>query len=175
MDYVVQPGDTISEIARRHHQTVFELSLNNHSWYKNRYLKVGEVVIVKPPEKQKTVIAEAKKLLGLKYKFGGDNPKKHMDCSAYTRYVFSKVGVKLPRVSYEQFKTGVKVKRQHAKEGDLVFFSRRGHYVGHVGIILDPKKGTFIQEGGKRCNISNYKSGRYARRYRGIRRVLPSS
>ena len=85
----------------------------------------------------------AKSKLGKKYKWGGDGPLAY-DCSGFTKEVFKKNGISLPRVSIKQAEVGKKIKRiKKLEKGDLVFFTSRNHHkVDHVGIYLG--KGKFI-------------------------------
>jgi len=85
------------------------------------------------------VIKTAKTFLGVKYRYGG-NSRNGIDCSAFVKKVYSKHGKKLPRTSREQYRIGRKIKKSCAKKGDLIFFSDSSNRVGHVGIIIDPKK-----------------------------------
>jgi len=85
----------------------------------------------------------AKSKLGKKYKWGGNGPYKY-DCSGFTKEVFRRNGIYIPRNSWNQAKMGMKVsKRAYLKKGDLVFFnSKHQKRVNHVGIYLG--KGKFI-------------------------------
>jgi len=55
------------------------------------------------------LIKTAKQNLGIKYKYAGNTPKTGFDCSGFTKYVFAKKGINLPRVSREQAKVGRRV------------------------------------------------------------------
>ncbi|KJG09815.1 peptidase P60 [Photobacterium kishitanii] len=72
---------------------------------------------------------------GTPYRYGGSS-KKGIDCSAFVQVGYSSVYQKLlPRTTLELVKKGKQVKRNTAKEGDLVFF-RTGRNTRHVGIYL---------------------------------------
>lgn len=72
---------------------------------------------------------------GTPYRYGGSS-KKGIDCSAFVQVGYSSVYQKLlPRTTLELVKKGKQVKRNNAKEGDLVFF-RTGRNSRHVGIYL---------------------------------------
>ena len=85
----------------------------------------------------------AKSKLGKKYKWGGNGPYRY-DCSGFTKEVFRRNGIYIPRNSWNQAKMGMKVsKTAYLRKGDLVFFSSKHHKrVDHVGIYLG--KGKFI-------------------------------
>ncbi|CAM3742728.1 C40 family peptidase [Cohnella lubricantis] len=89
------------------------------------------------------IIREAKRYMGVKYDFGAENYSESgtFDCSSYTRYIFAKFGVSLPRTARAQGKLGRSVSRDELQKGDLVFFSVPGRFksdstVGHVGIYM---------------------------------------
>ncbi|HVV35261.1 MAG TPA: NlpC/P60 family protein [Acidimicrobiales bacterium] len=72
----------------------------------------------------------ASQFIGTKYVWGGEKPG-GFDCSGLVQYVYSKLGVNLPRHSSDQAKVGTPVALGDLKPGDLVFF---GTPVDHVGI-----------------------------------------
>jgi len=93
--------------------------------------------------KSNTIAYIAKLKLGKKYKWGGNGPYRY-DCSGFTKEVFRRSGIKIPRNSWNQAKMGMKVsKTAYLRKGDLVFFnSKHEKRVNHVGIYLG--KGKFI-------------------------------
>ncbi|WP_167629496.1 LysM peptidoglycan-binding domain-containing protein [Listeria valentina] len=80
------------------------------------------------------LIAEAQKHLGKPYGWGANGPSS-FDCSGYTKYVFNKVGISLPRTSGSQYAAATKITEAQAKPGDLVFFNY-GSGIAHVGIYV---------------------------------------
>ena len=89
----------------------------------------------------------ASKFKGVRYLYGATGPNR-FDCSGFTSYVFSKVGVKLHRTSCEQVNDGRVVAVNELQPGDLVFFNGRragGDRIGHVGIVtsVDNENSTF--------------------------------
>jgi peptidoglycan DL-endopeptidase CwlO len=89
--------------------------------------------IKKPASIGKKVIAVADNYRGVPYRRGGTSPR-GFDCSGYTQYVYSKLGISLPRVAADQSRAAVPVRRSFAKPGDLVFYHAGSGYVYHVGI-----------------------------------------
>jgi len=88
------------------------------------------------------IISVAKEKLGITYQWGGNGPYKY-DCSGFTKEVFRRNGIKIPRVSRDQAKVGKKISKRNLKKGDLIFFhSKKSKVVDHVGIYLG--KGKFI-------------------------------
>lgn len=128
-----------------------------------------------PSEGKSSVVAAARSLTGVRYKWGGDSPQKGFDCSGLTWWTYRQVGVALPRISYEQYETGQPVGRRDIKPGDLVFFSLPGNPKNmHVGIATG--KSTFIhspREGGK-VREDSMELPYWRERYIGARRVVRS-
>jgi peptidoglycan endopeptidase LytE len=79
-------------------------------------------------------------LVGIPYRLGGTSLH-GFDCSGFTTYVMGQFGVKLPRISTDQFVVGTAVDRQDLQVGDLLFFDslRRGK-ISHVGIYIGNNK-----------------------------------
>ena len=75
--------------------------------------------------------------VGTPYKWGGNDIKKGIDCSAFVKDVFSKIGVDLPRTAAEQYKVGTPVtKIEDLKPGDrLYFWDKKRNLIGHTGIF----------------------------------------
>ena len=115
----------------------------------------------------------AMEYLGTRYVYGGTSPKTGFDCSGFTQYVFDHFGYRLNRSSSAQIKNGTKITKDELLPGDLVFFSRAGYSVGHVGIYVGDD--TFIHSSspGDTVKISYLCETYYATRYVGSRRILP--
>jgi cell wall-associated NlpC family hydrolase len=95
----------------------------------------------KVERKTKRVVRIAKRYLGVSYRWGGSSPRSGFDCSGLVRYVYGRVGIRLPRVAASQFHRGHRVRASNLHPGDLVFFNRLGHvgmYVGRGKMIHAP-------------------------------------
>ena len=115
---------------------------------------------------------DAKKKLGKKYVWGASGKGNTYDCSSFTKYVYRKNGVTIPRTSIMQSKHGKYVKRKDLKKGDLIFFDtskKRKGYVNHVGIYLGNNKFIHASSAKKKVVVSNL-SKFYGQRYKGARR-----
>lgn len=74
--------------------------------------------------------------IGVPYKYGG-NDKQGVDCSGFVCAIYQSVyGIQLPRTSKQQFEKSIKIKQEHLKQGDLVFFNPNTKNVSHVGIYM---------------------------------------
>ena len=103
---------------------------------------------------------------GIRYTWGGETPWQGFDCSGLVQYVYGKLGVGLPRVTYDQWHAGRHVKRDNLRPGDLVFF----HHLGHVGIFLGHGWFMSAPHSGARVHASRL-HGWYERHYDGAVRI----
>ncbi|ASA21068.1 C40 family peptidase [Paenibacillus donghaensis] len=111
------------------------------------------------------LVAYAKKFLGVPYDFGAGpyEETNKFDCSSFTRHVFKKFGVDLPRLAKDQDNLGRRVSRSNLGTGDLIFFTVPGRFEsdaipGHVGIYIGD--GKFIHTWGEPgVQISELDSG----------------
>ena len=120
-----------------------------------------------PPSRYGGVVGVAMQYLGTPYQWGGSSPSTGFDCSGFVMYVFSRVGVSLPRVVSAQYTVGVPVSRSELQAGDIVFFNSLGHngiYIGGGQFIHSPHTGDVVK-------ISSL-SGYYTDNWVGARRVL---
>jgi cell wall-associated NlpC family hydrolase len=113
--------------------------------------------------------------LGVPYVWGGET-RQGTDCSGFTQTVFSELGVKLPRVSRDQWQVGTKVTYQQLRKGDLVFFKTVGDRVSHVGIVSDGPTKIFVHaSSSKGVTMSELERKYWKARYAGARRVIPDT
>lgn len=105
-------------------------------------------------------IEAARRYIGTPYSWGGGStagPSRGFgrganttgfDCSSLVQYAWAKMGVKLPRTTYDQIKVGQPVANiSQARPGDLLFPST-GHvqmYVGNGTVIEAPQTGGHVQ------------------------------
>jgi cell wall-associated NlpC family hydrolase len=97
------------------------------------------------------IVAEAARHIGAPYVYGATGPAA-FDCSGFTRYVFGRLGISLPRTSAEQYAAVRHVGNADKRIGDLVFFRLGGGGVDHVGIyagnnqiLVAPKTGDHVR------------------------------
>jgi len=67
----------------------------------------------------------AKTLLGVPYVYGSMNPAVGFDCSGFVNYVGNHFGLKFPRSSVDFTNFGTEIKKDQAKEGDLILYRHR--------------------------------------------------
>lgn len=112
-----------------------------------QYQKMMEKILDKIPSvttPASQLLDFAKSMIGTPYRYASSNPDKGFDCSGFVNYVFSNFGFKVPRSSPEFARTGVPVKLDNVKVGDVLIFTgtnSRVRKVGHVGIISSIENG----------------------------------
>ncbi|MGG7661144.1 C40 family peptidase [Dyadobacter sp. BHUBP1] len=86
------------------------------------------------------VVQIARTYTGTPYRSGG-NDKQGIDCSGLICQVYSEMGVKVPRISWQQSEFGQEVGSvEEIKPGDWLFFvpeAGKEGYVSHAGIVTD--------------------------------------
>jgi cell wall-associated NlpC family hydrolase len=93
----------------------------------------------------KKVMEVAREQLGDPYRYGARGPDS-FDCSGFIQFVWSHVGIALPRTSGAQYASRPKVGLDEMKPGDLVY--RPGHigmYVGDGKMIHSPQTGGNVE------------------------------
>lgn len=121
------------------------------------------------------LIAKASENLGVRYR-GGGTDRNGFDCSGLMFTTFRNIEMTLPRSSSDMAaNSGVKIDRSQAQKGDLIFFTTRGRWVGHVGLITEILEDEikFIHSStSSGVIISSTKEPYYAKRFVQINRVL---
>jgi len=102
------------------------------------------------------LVAAARSLVGTPYVLGGlratGDPRKGLDCSEFTAWVYQQAGVKLPWNAQAQFNATQRVGAGQLQAGDLVFFHSTNpadpDYVTHVGMYIGNGQMINSQDGG---------------------------
>lgn len=122
---------------------------------------------------KQAIVKVAKKMLGVKYRYGGTSPGRGFDCSGLVQYSHKAAGISLPRTTGQQYKAAKWIARKYLQAGDLVFFkTTSSRAVSHVGIYLGNNKFIHAPSSGKRVKISSMKEKYWRKRYSGGGRVL---
>lgn len=92
-----------------------------------------------------TIAMEALGQVGRPYVYGGTTPN-GFDCSGLVQYSYAQAGIKLPRTTSEQLKSGKRISLSSAQPGDLLFYEIGGGlhvalYVGDGRAVHAPARG----------------------------------
>src|ERR1700754_869967 len=108
--------------------------------------------------------------IGTPYRFGGSS-KKGIDCSAFTKQLYSDVfNLDIKRNSRDIFSMVSPVSKDDLKEGDLVFFKIHSRSITHIGIYLGDNR--FAHASLKGVAISSLDAAYYSRYFYKGGRVL---
>ncbi len=128
--------------------------------------------------KEDEIIETAKTFIGTKYVWAANGPD-CFDCSGFTKYVYKKNGITIPRYSGHQAKVGIKVSFNELQKGDLVFFDTEHKFrgkVNHVGIYIGNNKFIHASSAKKKVVITSFNEKPfYKRRFLRGERVVNSS
>ncbi|MCF0043155.1 C40 family peptidase [Dyadobacter fanqingshengii] len=140
---------------------------------KPTYSRPGDLPASAVPQ----VVQVARTYAGTPYRSGG-NDKNGIDCSGLICSVYSEIGVKVPRISWQQSEFGQEVGSiKDIKPGDWLFFvpeAGKEGYVSHAGIVTDVRNQDEIMfihastsRGVREDNLfSNYFKGRFVKAMR---------
>jgi peptidoglycan endopeptidase LytE len=182
LNYREGPSLTSKIISVLHKDTIVEVIEQGETWSK---VKVGETTGYLATDYILTNQGSASRgfnavmnrvkeitasLVGVPYRYGGTSPK-GFDCSGFTSYIMNQFGIKLPRVSADQFSVGTKVERKDLQVGDLVFFdTMKQGKISHVGIYIGNNKMVHSATRQVEVNDLNYYFSNY--KYYGAKRVI---
>ena len=84
------------------------------------------------------LLQTADRYVGIPYVWGGNTPETGFDCSGFTKYVFAKQGIFLPRTSREQAHAGRGVALDYGafEPGDILLFAEPNEAISHVAIYV---------------------------------------
>jgi cell wall-associated NlpC family hydrolase len=114
----------------------------------------------------------ATRMVGIPYRYGGNDPREGFDCSGLVFYTYARNGVDVPRNSQQLFRATRKISLDRAVEGDLVFFQDQ-RQLSHVGIYLGDGLFVHAPSSGRTVAISSLDSPYYRRHLVGVGRLLP--
>jgi cell wall-associated NlpC family hydrolase len=114
----------------------------------------------------------AMSMIGIRYKYGGNNPENGLDCSGLVRYVFKQAwGAELPRTAEEISRVGNNVDKNDLRPGDLVFYNTLRRGFSHVGIYLGDNKFIHSPAAGSSIRIESMDLSYWKKRFNGARRI----
>jgi murein DD-endopeptidase len=115
--------------------------------------------------------ANALKLVGAPYRYGGASPRRGFDCSGLVQYSYRRAGVSLPHNTERQRRLSTPIRRAELRRGDLIFFNEEGRKNSHVGIYVG--RGLFVHapSSGKRVREDRLNSPYWRKHLSETRRV----
>lgn len=196
--YIVRKGDSLEKIARRYDMDPADLMEINEM--ETPVVRVGQKLYLQETVEETSgevaqtdadtapvpashgekadeepaqgrLVAFARKLLNIPYKFGG-NSILGIDCSAYVKKVYGLLGIDLPRTAREQFNSGEPIDRDQLSVGDLVFFRTYASFPSHVGIYIGNNLFIHASSKGRKVTISNLDTPYFLKRFIGAKRLL---
>lgn len=119
------------------------------------------------------VILQGLKLVGVRYRLGGNDEDNGLDCSGFVRLVFKdSIGASLPRTAREMSEVGQRIDTSQLKPGDLVFFNTMRRAFSHVGIYLGDNHFLHAPRTGAEVRVESMESSYWVQRYNGARRII---
>lgn len=119
------------------------------------------------------VVMRALGLVGVRYRYGGNQPESGLDCSGLVRWAYREVpGISLPRATRVMYGLELpRIEPAALAAGDLVFF-RIGRQVSHVGIYVADGRFVHAPSRGGMVRVDRLDDPYWRPRFAGARRVL---
>ncbi|OHB24930.1 MAG: hydrolase [Desulfuromonadaceae bacterium GWC2_58_13] len=122
---------------------------------------------------RKELITTAHRFIGIPYNWGGTTADNGFDCSGLTMVTYRLNGLKLPRVSRDQYAAGRPIDKGELKKGDLVFFATNGGTrISHVGIYIGNGRFIHAPRRGKSVRVTSLDDRYYQKTFVGARTYL---
>ncbi|MBX6332769.1 MAG: C40 family peptidase [Gemmatimonadaceae bacterium] len=124
-----------------------------------------------------TIVATARRYLGVPYRFGGTTPRA-FDCSGFVRWVFAEHHIRFPRTAHEQAAVGHAPPPGDLEPGDLLFFYG-GQGAQHIAIYVGADTIIHASSTAHRVKLDRlpghgFKRSWFGQRLIAVRRVLPT-
>lgn len=129
---------------------------------------------IEPPDSVRThkLVKTAYAQMGKRYRSGGCSPRQGFDCSGLVWWAYRQNGIKVPRITADQARTGRKVSKKAARPGDiLVFRTGRSPRGLHTGIYAGEEKFIHSPSSGKTVCLERLSHPYWGDRLIAIRRV----
>ncbi|MEV4471321.1 C40 family peptidase [Nonomuraea sp. NPDC049504] len=101
-----------------------------------KQIKTREAVASLADDRIRAVLTAAGSKLGAPYVWGAEGPDA-FDCSGLIQWAFGRAGIRLPRVTHQQFASGPQVPLEEMRPGDLIFWRldpTNPGYISHAAI-----------------------------------------
>lgn len=125
------------------------------------------------PKQAQRVVNAAYSQMGKKYRLGGASPSKGFDCSGLVWWAYRQGGVKVPRITTDQAKSGQSVPRAQAQPGDIVVFRTSASPRGlHTGIFAGGSSFIHSPRNGEKVRMESINTKYWKSKLVSVRRVL---
>jgi cell wall-associated NlpC family hydrolase len=169
-------------VARRESRPDAKRSIARHKSAPNAQRNVARresasrTIAVKGIVNGTDIVRTAREYLGVRYVLGGTTPRA-FDCSGFTRYVFERYGIALPRTAHEQAGVGIAPFPGDLRPGDLLFFYG-GRGAQHIALYVGGDTIIHASSSAKRVKLDlmttqGRRRGWFRNRLIAVRRVLP--
>jgi cell wall-associated NlpC family hydrolase len=119
------------------------------------------------------VVMQALSLVGVPYRYGGEDPQQGLDCSGLVRHVFrASSGLELPRRAEDIGQVGTTVARDELAPGDVVFFNTLGRPHSHVAIYIGAGRFVHAPVSRGEVRVEQLAQRYWSSRFDGARRLV---
>ena len=119
-----------------------------------------------------SIVQLALSMVGVPYRYGGEQPDEGFDCSGLVFYSYRSNGQDVPRTSREQHDAARIITLEEAVEGDLLFFKDQAK-LSHVAIYLGDGQFVHAPSSGGAVHVASVYSPYYQRNLIAVGRLLP--
>lgn len=113
---------------------------NHADWYVDQVLAIAiQYGYGQSSAPTNRVVELARSQIGMPYVYGGESPQTGFDCSGLVQWVYTQVGINLPRTAQEQYDATLRVSQEALQPGDTVYFAATypsTDRITHVGIYV---------------------------------------
>lgn len=139
MEMLSLPTEELLIEQKEETETVTDREVNDNGNVYSINLAVEEVGIPYNEIISNQVINYALQFVGYPYVYGGNSLTEGTDCSGFTKLIYGRYGIYLPRSAPDQAYSGISVGLDNIMPGDLVFSGYDGK-ICHVSIYIGNNK-----------------------------------
>jgi cell wall-associated NlpC family hydrolase len=119
-----------------------------------------------------SISEQALAMIGVRYRYGGNDPATGFDCSGLVYYAYSRSGLSVPRTSQSQFRAARKIGLSDVEPGDVLFFQDQ-EKLSHVGIYVGDGRFVHAPASGRSVTLARIDTPYYQRHLVAVGRLIP--